>query len=104
MQQTRLHTPYVTSLDRGETLCSWLGYGGVRDSSTKSAAVMLLSGVSSSLLLEWAMTGAALAVALHTCITLLGWVGRCAAGCVRGGSTDSAAVGLLSGRSRCRPP
>ena len=101
MQQTRLHTPYVTSLDRGETLCSWLGYGGVRDSSTESAAVMLLSGVSSSLLSEWATTGAALAVALH--ITLLGWVGRCAAGYVHGGSTDSAAVGLLSGRSRCRP-
>jgi hypothetical protein len=87
---------------RGETMCSWLGYGGVRDSSTERAAVMLLSGVSSGLLSEWATTSAALAVALH--ITLLGWVGRCAAGCVRGGSTNSAAVRLLSGRSRCRPP
>ena len=63
---------------------------------------MLLSGGSSSLLSEQAMTGAALAVALH--ITLLGWVGRGAAGYVRGGSTDSAAVGLLSDRSCYRPP
>ena len=58
----------------------------MRDSSTESATVMLLSGASSSVLPEWTTTGAALAVALHG--TLLGWVRRCEAGYGRDSSTD----------------
>ena len=44
---------------------SWLGYGGVRDPSTKSDAVLLISGASSIALQDWTTTGAAMAVALH---------------------------------------